>query len=315
VLDAPSRFAIASVSAMLPPPTADMDIPRLRALTNRPLVPLWLPRLGLDVSALRIPGPGSDLPARLYRPPLDEGGLVLFFHGGGFVQCGLDSHDGICCRLARSARAAVLSVDYRMAPEHKFPAAPEDAYASLLWAVENADALGIDPRRIAVAGDSAGGNLSAAVSLMARDRGGPLPAFQLLYYPATHGGRPVPSHDAYAEGFLLSREQIDWFTLQYAGKSPPVDDPRFAPFAAASHAGLPPARIITAECDPLRDEGTEYAAKLCADGGEATLSCYPSTIHGFLNFYPFMPKGRQAIAEGGGAIRDAFARVEGGAGR
>ena len=232
---------------------------------------------------------------------------MVFFHGGGFVHCGLDSHDGICCRLTQVSGCVLVSVDYRLAPEHPFPAAVDDAYAATVWAAANAGSLGGDAARLAVAGDSAGGNLAAVVSQMARDRGGPPLVFQLLYYPATHGPQAVPSHLENAEGYLLSDAMLEWYRRAYVPDQTISVSPLFAPYLADTLAGLPPAMIVTAEYDPLRDEGVEYAERLSAAGVPTQVSQYPGTIHGFVNFYPVLPKGRRALTEGGEALRRAVA--------
>jgi acetyl esterase len=304
-LDLPTRLLLNSVSRGFSRPPADLAA--FRKIANRPLLPLWLPRRRVaSVTERRIPGPAGELAVRIYRPKRPRGGTVVFFHGGGFVHCGLDSHDGICCRLTDLSCAVVVSVDYRLAPEHPFPAAVEDAYAATLWVAAHAGQLGGDAGRIAVAGDSAGGNLAAVVTQMARDRGGPPLAFQLLYYPATHGPQAVPSHRENANGYLLSNAMIDWYRRAYVPDPNIPTTPLFAPFLADSLAGLPPALIITAEYDPLRDEGVEYAAGLRAAGVAARVSQYAGTIHGFVNFYPLLPKGRRALDEGGRALRAAL---------
>ncbi len=287
------------------------DLSLLRAATDRAVLPLWLPRLGVaSVRELVVPGAAGPMPARLYWPRgLRRGaplGVTLFIHGGGFVHCGLNSHDGICCRLASASRTAVLSIDYRLAPEHPFPAAVEDAYAALVWLAANQAALGLPNLPIAVAGDSAGGNLAAVIAQLARDRAGPAIRFQLLFYPTTHGGRPVPSHELYADGYLLTTALMHWYMARYIDENAHRADTRFAPIAAASLAGLPPACIVTAEYDPLRDEGAEYAAALTEAGVPTDYHCVTRVFHAFLNFYPMLARGRRGLAVGGRAIRRAF---------
>jgi acetyl esterase len=306
-LDLPTRLLLNSVSRGFSRPPADLAA--FRKIANRPLLPLWLPRRRVaSVTERRIPGPAGELAVRIYRPKRPRGGTVVFFHGGGFVHCGLDSHDGICCRLTDLSCAVVVSVDYRLAPEHPFPAAVEDAYAATLWVAANAGQLGGDAGRIAVAGDSAGGNLAAVVAQLARDRGGPALAFQLLYYPPTHGLRDVPSRHEFAEGYFLTGAIMRWYLSQYIGEAQHMESPCFAPFLAEDLRGLPPAMIITAEYDPLRDEGAEYAARLREAGVAVEYVCHRGTIHAFLNFYPMLRKGRRAIDQGGRAIRRAVGR-------
>ena len=292
------------------------DLAALRAVTNRAITPLWLSRLLLaSVRERMIPGPAGPMRLRVYRPRPGLGGrvrgTVLFLHGGGFVHCGLDSHDGICCRLARLSGCVVASLDYRLAPEHPFPAATEDALAALRWVGAHLAELG--GGGIAVAGDSAGANLAAVVCQMAHASGAepgqapvPRPAFQLLYYPCTHGLTDVPSRHAFAEGYFLTTALMQWYMDKYVHDPAQATDPRFAPYLAPDLSGLPPALVVTAECDPLRDEGAQYAARLRACGVAAEHVCYPGTIHGFINFYALVPDGRRAIAQGARAIRAAL---------
>ncbi len=282
------------------------DLRALRAMTDRAVTPMWLSRLPLrSVRERMIPGPGGPMRLRVYRPFGAVRGTLLFLHGGGFVHCGLNSHDGICCRLARAAGCVVASLDYRLAPENPFPAAPEDALAALAWVTEHAAELGGGP--VAMAGDSAGGNLAAVACLMARDAGLPRPALQVLFYPATHGLTDVPSRETFAEGFFLTTELMRWYMARYLDHERHATDPRFAPFLAPDLSGLPPALVLTAECDPLRDEGAQYAARLREGGTPAEHRCVPGTIHGFLNFYAFVPDGRRVLREAGLALRRALA--------
>lgn len=278
------------------------DLGALRAATDRPMLPYWLTRRSLAaVEEETIAGPQSPLRLRLYRPRGQIGGVVLFIHGGGFVHCGLESHDAICCRLARRSGCVVVAVDYRLAPEHPFPAATEDVYAALRWIADHAERLG--SWRIVVAGDSAGGNLAAASTLMARDRSGPAIAFQLLYYPPTCGIVDVPSRQVNAEGYFLTTEAMHWYLHKYMDATG-HDHPYFA-VASADLAGLPPAAIFTAEFDPLRDEGEIYADRLRAAGVPVSYRCLPGTIHGFLSFYAMQPRARAALDAGAAAVRAA----------
>ncbi|GBQ89768.1 lipase [Gluconacetobacter johannae DSM 13595] len=277
----------------------------IRRLLDRPCFPQRLSSLPLRrVLHLRVPGATELRPARLYIPHGRVRGVVLFMHGGGFVHCGLNSHHGICCRLARASGAAVLSYDYRLAPEHRFPAAVEDCRAALAWLAGEAWRWG---GRVAVAGDSAGGNLAAVLALLARDGDGPDLAMQLLYYPSLYGARDVPSRQTYGHGYMLTTRLLEWYAQQYVRTPDDLRDPLVAPIFAPSLSGVAPAVIVPAECDPLHDEGTGYAEALRAVGVPATVRCFPGTIHGYLNLYSIMPWGKAAIRFGGRQLRAAFA--------
>jgi acetyl esterase len=235
--------------------------------------------------------PGG-IPVRVYRPATDSETSdepapgVLYFHGGGWVLCDLDSHDGMCRRVANELGAVVVSVDYRLAPEHKFPAAIDDAYAALVWLADHADALGIDPARLVVAGDSAGGNLAAVVAQMSRDRGGPALAFQLLVYPVIDSSadrNDRPSRSENAVGYFLTLAQMEWYRDQYLPDDDAGEDPLVSPHLAASLSDLPPACVVTAEMDLLRDEGEYYGHALEAAGVAVTVYRAPGMFHGFFN--------------------------------
>ena len=257
-----------------------------------------------------IPGPAGDIPVRVYTPPGATEGplpLLLFFHGGGFVVCGLDSHDGLARELCVGAGAIVVSVDYRLAPEHKFPAGPEDCHAALAWAVDHAAELGADPARVAVAGDSAGGNLSAVVALMARDRGGPAIAHQLLIYPVCEHRFDTASYVDNAEGFFLTRDMMRWFWGHYLAKEEDGKNPLASPLLAPDLSGLPPATVITAELDPLRDEGEAYGQRLGEAGVAVASRRYDGVIHGFVSMSAVIDQGGDAIAWSCERLREAFA--------
>ncbi len=236
------------------------------------------------VEDLVLPGPGGDLVARLYVPAGNgvrpTPGLV-FFHGGGWVFGDLESHDGVCRALCRDAGVRIVAVDYRLAPEHRFPSAVDDAIASTDWVASHAGRLGIDPNRLAVGGDSAGGNLAAVVALHAREHG-PVLRHQALIYPVTDSRTDTASYEENARGYMLERDDMAWFFDHYAPRDRDRDDPRLAPLRAASHAGLPPALVVTAGFDPLRDDGTSYARALEAAGTPVGLLENPSLIHGFI---------------------------------
>lgn len=261
------------------------------------------------VRDLEIAGAVGPLRARHYAPLRPEGApLLVFFHGGGFVFGDLDTHDAPCRVLCRHGGMHVLAVDYRLAPEHPFPAPVDDARAALRWAQEHAAELGADPTRVGIGGDSAGANLSAAVALLAAADGGPPPACQMLVYPAVDRTRAWPSIDLFAEGFFLTRASIEWFDVKYRGDSG-VDhrDPRLGPLHAESHAGLAPALVVTAGFDPLRDEGEAYAAALHAAGTTTVALRFDPLIHGFFNLVGVSRACRDAVIEIAGVTRALFA--------
>ncbi len=260
----------------------------------------------------RIPGPGGEIALRIYTPrgtaPFP---LLVFFHGGGWVIGDIDTHDGMCRSLANGAGCVVVSVDYRLAPEHPFPAAPEDCYAATQWVAQNAASLQGDASRIAVGGDSAGGNLAAVVCLMARDRGGPKLDFQLLIYPATDLRMQSPSIDENAEGYMLTKRNMLWYRGHYLARDADKLNPLASPLLAKNLSGLPPTLIITAEYDPLRDEGEQYAARLTAAGVPVTVSRYSGMIHGFLSMAEILDQGKVALAQSCQALRTAFETAAG----
>ena len=260
------------------------------------------------VTEHRVPVAGGDIALRLYSPGgAGPHAALVFYHGGGWVIGDLDTHDGSCRTLANAARCMVASVDYRLAPEHRYPVAAEDSYAAFQWVLGHAGALGIDPRRVAVGGDSAGGNLAAVVSLMARDRGTPLPVFQSLVYPVTDYNLDTPSYRDNATGYVLTREGMRWFFRHYLAREEQGREPYASPLRAPSLAGLPPALVLTAECDPLRDEGEAYAARLRDAGVAVTVTRYDGMFHGFLRMTNILDKARAARDEIAGALRKAFA--------
>jgi acetyl esterase len=271
------------------------------------------PQIHVDVSDLSIPGPAGPIPARHYRPATSgPAPLVVFYHGGGFVIGDLDTHDPLCRLTCRDADVHVLSIEYRLAPEHPAPAAVDDAYAAFAWAYEHAAELGALPGKVAVGGDSAGGNLAAVVSQLARDENplGPQPVLQWLIYPRTDFTAQTRSLTLFADGFLLTKADIDWFNEQYLGGSG-VDaaDPRVSPLLADSLAALPPALIVTAGFDPLRDEGDRYAAALSAAGTHVDLRSMRSLTHGFASLFPLGGGSALATTELISALRAHLSRV------
>ena len=259
------------------------------------------------VKDLEIPGPAGPIPVRVYRASeQEERPVLVYLHGGGWVICSLETHDVTCRQLANAADCVVVSVDYRLAPEHRFPAAPEDCYAALCWSARNAESLGGDPRRLAVGGDSAGGNLSAVVSLMARDRGGPRLCHQLLVYPVTDHAFDTDSYRENAEGPLLTRAAMQGFWGHYLAREEDGRHAYASPLRAQDVAGLPPAHVITAEYDPLRDEGEAYARRLAAAGVPVVQSRYDGMIHGFFGFTDLIDPAREAVEEAARELRRGF---------
>jgi len=258
----------------------------------------------------KLPGTAGSIPVRVYTPSGSGPFPVLvYFHGGGWVLCDIETHDPVCRSLANAAECIVVSVDYRLAPENKFPAAVDDCYAAAQWVMNNASLINGDPDRVAVGGDSAGGNLAAVVALMARDLGGSAPIFQLLIYPVTDYYLPgTPSMEENAEGYFLTRDDMVWFWNHYLNDVAEAEDPRACPLKASSLSGLPPALVITAEFDPLRDEGEMYAARLGEAACGVELVRYDGMIHGFFNMGGVLEQGRSAIALAAAQLRSAFSR-------
>jgi acetyl esterase len=261
-----------------------------------------------DLSAPR--PDGGQIPLRLYRG-IDAGAaanlpVLVYFHGGGWVIGDIESHDPICRHLANAASCAVVSVDYRLAPEHKFPAAVEDCIAATAWVAEQGAALGVDPTRLAVGGDSAGGNLAAVVCLSARDRGGPRIGYQLLIYPAVDAAMDHPSIIRFAEGHLLTRATMEWFYEQYLRGPEDIDDWRASPLRASDLSRLPPALVVTGGYDPLCDEGDAYARKLQRCGVPVRLRHHPDQIHGFCSMGKIIKAAHAALDEAAAALAEIW---------
>jgi acetyl esterase/lipase len=258
-----------------------------------------------------IPGPAGALPVRHYVPAgvAHPAPLVVYYHGGGWVVGSLASHDATCRFLAWEARVPVLAVDYRLAPEHRFPAALEDALAALRWAAAEHAVLGVDPARIAVAGDSAGGNLAAAVARLARREAAPQPAFQLLLYPVTDLSAKHPSYRLFPEGFFLTEGEMDWYRGHYLPDESAALDPRASPLLAPDLAGLPPALVVTAGFDVLRDEGEAYARALERAGVPVRLERHAGLIHGFANMFVVSRSCRAAMRAAATALSRALGDV------
>jgi acetyl esterase len=254
-------------------------------------------------------GPAGEIPIRVYTPKGDGPfPVVVFFHGGGFTIGSLTSHDPVARRIAAESEAVVVSVDYRLAPEHKFPAAVEDAFAALQWVAENAASIGGDPTRVAVAGDSAGGNLATVSCLLARDAGGPDVCFQALIYPTTDARGEHPSVQENGEGPFLTADSMAWFYEQYGSADEDKLDWRASPLLAEDLSGLPPALIITAEFDPLRDEGEAYGEALRAAGNDTTIRRYDGMSHVFIQLWAVLPASKEAMSEIATSLKHAFAR-------
>jgi acetyl esterase/lipase len=256
-------------------------------------------------------GSGQATTVRIYTPAGSGPFAVLvYFHGGGWVLGNIETHDPVCRKLAKAAECIVVSVDYRLAPEHKFPAAAEDCYAATRWVINNATLINGDAHRVAVGGDSAGGNLAAVVALMSRDKGDRAPIFQLLVYPVTDYYVPgTPSYKENADGYFLTRDDMAWFWNHYLSTEADAGNPYVCPLQAASLGGLPPALVITAEFDPLRDEGEAYAARLRDAGVSATVVRYDGMFHGFFSMAGVLEQGRNALALAAAELRSVFAKA------
>jgi acetyl esterase len=277
-----------------------LDLAR-HLVSGKPIEPV-------SVREIAVPTPDGELPATLYTPAglPEKSPLLVFFHGGGWVIGTRASHDNAVRFLAKHAGVRVLSVEYRLAPEFPFPAATDDALAAFEFAHAKAADLGADPARIAVGGDSAGGNLAAVTAQQALRRGGPVPAFQLLIYPATDFARRYRSQDLFAEDLFLTDVHMKWFEGHYVPEDADPADPRLSPLRADDLSGLPPALVVTAGFDPLRDEGEAYAAKLAEAGVDVALRRHEDLIHGFINFAGVGTRFREALAETAGALRQGL---------
>ena len=252
-----------------------------------------------------VPGPAGDIPVRVYASEGDNLPVVMYFHGGGWVLGDIESHDGTCKQLlAELGDAVVVSVHYRLAPEDKYPAAADDCYAAAAWVAENGAEIGADGSRMAVAGDSAGGNLSAVVSQMARDKGGPAIAAQVLHVPVTDHNYSYPSYTENAEGLLLTRASMVWFWDHYLPNDDAGQEAYASPIKAADLSGLAPALIQTAEFDPLRDEGEAYGAAIEAAGGDVTVHRYDGVVHDPFMMFAIIPTGIECLKEAAAFINE-----------
>ena len=256
-----------------------------------------------------LPGPAGAIRFRRYRPLGAKPGplpTLVYYHGGGFVIGNIETHDSTCRRLANKSRCQVISIDYRLAPEHPFPASTDDSLAAFRHIRDNAATFEADPARIAVGGDSAGGAISAVVCQACRDAGDPMPAFQMLIYPATDSSKKSKSRTAFAEGYFLSGSLMEWFWKAYVPAAADLSDLRLSPLLAKDFKGLPPAFVLTAGFDPLRDEGRAYADRLIDAGVKTTYVNYPGTIHGFFSLTRFLQQGLKANDEAAAVMAAHF---------
>lgn len=292
------------------PDMADVPMPAAREIYTAQLTATDLPVADVDIDDHRIDGPGGALPLRLYRPRGRTGrrGAALYLHGGGFCVGRPQDYDGVCSQLCREADCIVVQVDYRLAPEHPFPAAIDDAWAALQWLSQHGDSIGADTGRLIVAGDSAGANLAAVMALMARDRGGPALRQQTLVYPVvTAAPGQFDSYRTHGEGYTLTTRLMARFNDAYLGAAHVPPDWRAAPLMADTHSGLPPALVQVAGFDPLHDEGLAYAEALASAGTPVSLVTYPGLAHGFISMGGAVTAARLAVSQVASAWREAFA--------
>lgn len=257
-----------------------------------------------------IAGPGGALPIRIYTPQgTGAFPVIVYLHGGGYVVGDLDTQDMIARALCAWGEGVVISVDYRLAPEHKFPAAVDDSFAALQWAAANAASIGGDPARLALAGDSAGANMACAAALTARDAGGPaVRAVVNIYGSCNYPGTATPSSIEFADGPILKADDVDWFWEQYLADPAQQDDQRASPLRAKSHAGLPPHFVATAECDPSRDDAEDFARKLIEAGVETHLKRYSGMVHGFASWVGFLPGAREVLQDAAAFLKTHLSR-------
>jgi acetyl esterase len=261
------------------------------------------------VTDLTIPAAHGEIFARAYTAVAAGGEplpTLVFFHGGGWVIGNVDTHDGLCRLLANESQCRVISVEYRLSPESKFPAAVEDAFAVVEWIEKNAAELGVDANRLAVGGDSAGGALAAVMTQMAKAKGSPKIAFQMLLFPVTQIGRETRSLKEFAEGYFLERKTLDWFYAHYLPADADRSDPRISPLAAQDFSGLPPAYVMLAGFDPLHDEGRDYAEKLRGAGVVVSIADYPDMVHDFIYLQAVLPQAADALAKAAQSMKAAL---------
>jgi acetyl esterase len=292
-----------------PPDHLPVAEARAQFMRSRALY-LAAPEAVASAQDLSVPGPAGAIPVRVYRPagsqPATRLPAFVFFHGGGWVFGNLDSHDSLCRSLCNAARCAVVAVDYRLAPEHRFPAAVDDTLAAIRHIAQRGETLGIDGSRLAAGGDSAGGNLTAVAALAFRDQGGPQLALQVLLYAVTDFSLESPAYATLGQGYMLTLDRMRFFRSQYLNGPADVQDWRASPLRAKDLTRLPRALVVTASHDPLIDEAKAYADRLTASGVEVTYRCYPGVVHGFMTMAGAIDLGRKAIDETAASIRSAL---------
>ena len=303
-LDSDTKNMLDMLQQMGIPDFADMTPEQARAMSLS--APPAEPTAVASSTDQVLPTGVGNVPVRIYRPENPDGAALMYFHGGGWVVGSLESHDETCRELCSRAGITVISVDYRLAPETIYPGAVDDCFAATAYIAEHASDFGIDPQRIAVGGDSAGGNLAAAVALQARDSGGPTIAFQLLIYPVTDANFERPSCIDNAEGYFLTTRAMRWFWDHYVPDEALRKEPLASPLQASSLANLPAALVLTAEYDPLRDEGEAFAAALNAAGNQVTHTRYDGLVHGFFGMQQTVAAARPAMQQACSALTDAL---------
>ncbi len=304
-LEAATAAMLAAAAEAGAPPLSELSPQQAREMYRMMQPPADDITVG-SVENRHIPGPAGEIPIRIYRP---EGSgpfpIHLHYHGGGWVIGDLDTHDADCREICRQAGVVVIAVDYRLAPEHPYPAAVQDCLAAAKWAAENAADIGGLNGPVSVGGDSAGGNLAAVVSRLARDAGAPRINFQLLIYPVTDAAMATPSYEENSDGYMLTRQSMTWFWESYCNDSARRMEPDASPLRAADLSGLPPAHVMTAEFDPLRDEGEAYAKRLQEAGVAVTCERYDGLIHGFFSQARMVPAAQPALQAAAKVLRAA----------
>lgn len=310
VLHPQVQAVVEAMAKMNLTPPQDLPVAQAREQFMRSRTAFVAPAQAVAAVADRtLPGPAGPIPIRVYRPlgsrPETALPALVFFHGGGWVFGNLDSHDALCRELCNLAACAVVAIDFRLAPEHKFPAAVDDTLAAIRWVAEHGAQIGVDGTRLAAGGDSAGGTLTAVAAIAFRDKGGPRLRLQALIYPVTDFTMDAPSYTR-VKGYTLTPERMRFFQGAYLRGPEDIGDWRASPLKAASLAGLPPALVITAEHDPLVDEGKAYADRLVEAGVPVTYTCYEGMVHGFVTFAGAVDAGHTAIAQVAQALKQAF---------